>query len=97
MKNLKTTFTSSLFAALFILFTSYTCDDQDGGSCNWDDDYAAFEQTVTKFYTSPNRSTCENLKSKAFDLINKYEDCSGFTAIAKTLRDQWSAIPCNGF
>jgi hypothetical protein len=98
MKNLILKLRTLFFSSILILLCSNSCFESDPPDrCNWEQEYSAYSNSIDAFLNNPTPATCQNLKTRALQMIDKFEDCEDFTPYVTDLRSTWNSIDCTDF
>lgn len=98
MKNLIEKLRSLVFASSLIVLCSSSCFNSDPPkSCDFEQELDSYLNSLTAFSNNPTPATCENLKTTAFRLIDRYSDCEDFRLYKDDLRSSWASIDCSDF
>lgn len=98
MKNLISKLRTVFFSATLIILCSNSCFESDPpDSCDWEQEMNSYLTSLTSFSNNPTPNSCQNLKTTALRLIDKFGACEDFMPYVADLRSQWNSIDCSDF
>lgn len=98
MKNLIPKLRTMFFSSILIILCSNSCFEPDPPNrCDWEQEWNSYLSSYNAFINSPTTATCESLKTRSLQMIDKFEDCDDFATYLVDLRSTWNSIDCSVF